>query len=97
MLKFINQHFAHSGSISTLKWSSDNKYLASASADKTVNIWSINNDDYSLTHHLILSGHEKGISDISWSPDNQFLATASDDCTIKIWSLATVTIYLLFI
>lgn len=91
MLNLINQCQAHTKAISTLKWSSDSKYLASASADKTVHIWNID-DNNSLTLHLVLSGHEKGISDVSWSPDNRLLATASDDCTIRIWSIATVNL-----
>jgi WD40 repeat protein len=58
-----------------------NKDLISASADKTIRIWSIEN----CVTKSILGGH----SDSVWvviSLPNGDIATSSADSTIKIWS-----------
>ncbi|NEP13550.1 MAG: hypothetical protein F6K14_25765 [Symploca sp. SIO2C1] len=54
--------------------------LASASYDKTIKIWSLDNQS-----PLILQGHQEQIRDVQFSPDNQLIATVGNDHTVKLW------------
>lgn len=74
--------YGHSRSISALFFSPDGLYLASASADRTIKVWSV------LSGALIqsLKGHQGGISDIVWSPCSRYIVSASDDTTAVVWN-----------
>ncbi|NER98348.1 MAG: peptidase C14 [Symploca sp. SIO1B1] len=74
-------------------YSPDGATLASASSDKTVKLWNV--QDGSLLTTLI--GHSDGVWAIAYSPDGATLASASSDNTVKLWNaqdgslLATLT------
>jgi len=64
--------------------SPDVKYLATASADKTVKIWNV---DKNFALEKTLSGHQKWVWDCGFSADSAYLVTASSDKTSKLWDL----------
>src|SRR5713101_851327 len=77
--------WGHEGAISDIALSSDGALLASASADKTVRVWSTRE----LALKQVLRGHQATVSIVSFSPDRRSLASAGWDDTIRVWDLAT--------
>jgi len=75
----------HGDLVRAVAFSSDNKLLASGSADKTVKIWDLRSGKEVQT----LSSHKLTISAVAFSPDDIFFASGSADKTIKIWNLAS--------
>jgi WD40 repeat protein len=63
--------------------SSDGRFLASASLDKTVRLWDIASG---RTLHR-LDGHTNHVISVALSPDGKFVASGSDDKTARIWDV----------
>jgi WD40 repeat protein/tRNA A-37 threonylcarbamoyl transferase component Bud32 len=75
----------------SVAFSPDGKWLALASADKTVKVWDLS-DNAALRQSVpsfILSGHTAWVYDATFSPDGKRLASASRDNTVKVWDLET--------
>ena len=79
--KNIRTFEGHSEPVNSAMFSSDGKYIVSASQDKTVKIWDIATGKELQT----LEGHTSYVNFASFSPDSKYIVTASDDKTIKIW------------
>lgn len=77
----------HSGPVRGVAYSSDNRYLASASEDSTVEVW----DSATGAAIYTLFGHTEALS-LVISPDNQQIASGSADGTIRIWETTTHTL-----
>lgn len=75
----------HSGKVTAIAFSKDNKVLVSASDDKTTRPWNV------MSGQLIqqLEAHDCPTVAISLSPDDTKVASASSNHTVKIWSMKT--------
>ncbi|HVU70702.1 MAG TPA: serine/threonine-protein kinase [Ktedonobacteraceae bacterium] len=72
----------HSAAVTGLAWLPNGVYLASASVDETVQVWSAVSGATLFT----CKGHESAVNAVAPSPDGNYLASASDDKTVQIWS-----------
>jgi len=77
----------HSSRVTALAWSPNGKWIASASYDRTVQLWDTTNGKQLLTY----KEHRNRVNALGWSPDNMRLASASDDGTVRIWNPTTGT------
>ncbi|KAL2440805.1 WD repeat-containing protein 5 [Exophiala dermatitidis] len=82
---------AHARGITSIKFSPDMTLLATASADNTINIYSVPADPKPDTPFKLLRtlrAHLAGVNAIAWSPVGPpyTLASASDDKSILLWS-----------
>ena len=80
----------HSDWIAALAWSPDGKHIASASYDRTVQVW----EPLTGKMQTLYTGHNgfwaKGrVNAISWSPDSTYIVSGSDDKTAQIWDAHT--------
>jgi hypothetical protein len=75
----------HQDRVTSLVISPDNKYVISASNDKTIKIWDFDNSEEIRT----LYGHEDWVTDLTLTPDGSRILSASRDGTVKTWDLKT--------
>ena len=91
----INESLAskviHDDEINAIKFAPNGKMFASASYDKTIKLFELNqtNNNFNMIHSL--SGHKKGVTDISFSPYAKILASCGTDKLIKMWNLVDYT------
>jgi WD40 repeat protein len=81
----FKQLYGHTNIVTNFKFSSDGKTLTSASKDKTIRVWNIN--DGKLLNTRKLDGLTTSISTISFSPDSNLLVSTSNNNIIQIWGL----------
>ena len=60
----------HRGSVNSVCWSPDGKYIASGSYDKDIVIWNANTGQKVRT----LYEYYESVTDVAWSPDGNYLA-----------------------
>ena len=83
---------AHKGEINALAFTPDGKMLISGGADKSIKIWSIQQDTLLkiIVDNNLPNGsdaHKGSVRSLAISPDGKLLVSCSFDKTIKFWSL----------
>jgi WD40 repeat protein len=73
----------HKGSMYTIAYSPDRKYLASGSYDKTVKLWHVSD----LSCAKVFTGHTKLVRSVCFSPSGKLLASGSFDGSIRLWNM----------
>ncbi len=73
----------HGEEVSSLRFSSDGNFLASASLDGSAALWQI-----PTLAELRRLAHPSIVYSVSFSHDDRLLATGSGDCTVRLWDVA---------
>lgn len=75
----------HSDTVLCLRFSPDDRILATASADKTIRLLEVQSKKVIGS----LDGHTHHVLSIAWKQDGRLLASGSADGTIKTWDIET--------
>lgn len=75
----------HSERVNSVEFSADGRWLVSASADQTAQVWDLTSGER-LTQPL---KHEAAVLHASFSPDSSRVVTASADGTARLWETST--------
>jgi WD40 repeat protein len=83
-MKITHELNAHTGSVYSVAFSADGKYLLSGGKDARLNLWEALSGNWQKLKSV--PAHNYAIYSIVLSPDGNYIATASRDKTIKLWS-----------
>ena len=84
-VKPIARLMGHQKQVLHVSFSPDGLYIASASFDNSVKLWSARDGKFITT----LRGHVGAVYMVAWSSDSRLLASASKDTTVKVWDVKT--------
>eukprot|EP01096_Ripella_sp_DP13-Kostka_P017099 TRINITY_DN8645_c0_g1_i1.p1 TRINITY_DN8645_c0_g1~~TRINITY_DN8645_c0_g1_i1.p1 ORF type:complete len:414 (+),score=133.77 TRINITY_DN8645_c0_g1_i1:285-1526(+) len=83
----------HQDEVWFIQFSHNGRFLASASKDETVVIWSIHisdepdNQTLTVTKVQTLRGHGAPLSYLAWSPDDRHILTCGTNSQVKLWDV----------
>ncbi|MEH2179034.1 nSTAND1 domain-containing NTPase [Nostoc sp.] len=87
-----NRLAEHDGIVESVSFSPDGKFIATASRDRTVKIWSLDGKKQLVE---LQENQGEGFNSVAFSPDGKLMATGSWDKTAKIWSRGGKLLYTL--
>ncbi len=76
---------AHDATVTAVVVSSDGKSAFSASSDRTIKSWNLEDGSKSNT----FEGHDQEVTCLALSPDSRMLASGSADQSVRLWSTLT--------
>lgn len=76
----------HRQAVTSVAFSPDGVYAASASVDRSVMLWDV---QAGLSTGVPMKGHADAVTSVSFSPDGRYIASGSRDGTMSIWNATT--------
>lgn len=83
--KCVREFIGHLNWINHSEFSSDGKWILTASEDSTIRVWEVSTGK----EKLVLKGHKNGVCHASFSSDGKNIVSSSDDLMVHIWSVET--------
>ncbi len=77
----------HNNKINALDISPDERFIATASSDKKVNIWYYDHSIDQFSLYDSITGHRDMIRSCLFNNSSDYILTSSDDSTVGIWNL----------
>jgi WD40 repeat protein len=71
LLAYQPPTYGHTAAVLAVAWSPDGRHIASASADSTVQVWTIGQERNVLTYR----GHYNEVGTFAWSPDSKYIVS----------------------
>ncbi len=71
----------HTDQVNCIILSKDNKFLISASSDKTIKVWNLQKNKVEKT----FTGHDWKVLTVALSKDGKYLVSGSNDGSLKLW------------
>jgi len=75
---------AHRGALTSVSYSPDGMYLASADQNRDIFVWTLANNSLKIEGWVF---HSARVNDIAWSPDSLHIVSGSLDSNIYVWSI----------
>jgi WD40 repeat protein len=79
-----HQEIRWKGSILSLAWSPNARYMAAGTQEATVNFWKL---PYRAGEELNMSGYANKIKELAWDPTSRFLATGGSE-VVTVWDVS---------
>ncbi|MBO5956263.1 MAG: TIR domain-containing protein, partial [Bacteroidales bacterium] len=76
------KEFKHQNDINSAVFSSDGRFVVTASSDHTSKLWSVESGEC-----IVTMNHNDDVNSAVFSPDGRYVVTASGDKTSKLWSV----------
>lgn len=77
----------HEGSVATMAFSPDSRWLVTGGADKSVRLWGLTNREFAAGQKILVSG-ESSVSSSLISKDNRWLVSTTDNGSALLWDLS---------
>ncbi|TFK72834.1 WD40 repeat-like protein [Pluteus cervinus] len=74
----------HASLVTSVAFSSDNRYVISGSKDQSIIIWNVETGQQVGNR---LQGHTSIVTSVGFSSSDEYVVSASDDKTVRIWNL----------
>jgi WD40 repeat protein len=75
----------HTGSVTSVAFSTDGKQIVSGSYDNTVRVW----DAQTGVKRAVLEGHTDLVTSVAFSADGKQIVSGSEDETVRVWDAQT--------
>lgn len=79
----------HKQSVTSVTFSKNEQYLATASRDNTARLWEVRTDK--IDKQVGCVQHEAFVEAVAFSPDSKYLATASSDGKVNVSNITKIT------
>ncbi|HBZ21293.1 MAG TPA: hypothetical protein DEO60_09200 [Bacteroidales bacterium] len=77
----------HTGRVNAVDYSDDGKFIATASSDKTINVWYLNSDLNHFDLYNVITTHTDSIWSVDFAGNSRYLLSTSADRRVVVTSI----------